>query len=489
MNKRSQTIDQVLNGLTDQPLPAIAVKNAVLDSREVQRGDVFVALKGAQLDGTRFISAAVAQGAVACLVEQGQSADLNVDVPLLEIQNLAARLPEIAMRMSGNASEHMLNFAVTGTNGKTSCALAFAAISSALGQRCGAIGTLGWGVGQSFQETGHTTPDTLSLYRIMTALADDGCTAAAMEMSSHALQQQRAQGLALDVAMITNITRDHLDYHGSFDAYAAAKGRLLQWPGLQLAVVNADDAACMALPVTCQRLSYSVEGNQQADVWVDGVQSAAQGMSATMHTPWGQAQLSTPMLAQFNLSNLLGVVTALAGLGHELAAVVSAAAAFVGVPGRMQRVENSLNITVLVDYAHTPDALENALQALKPLTKKRLLVLFGCGGDRDKGKRPLMGAVASRLADYAVVTSDNPRSESPQAIIDDICGGMTGSHYELCLDRREAIVKILDAALPGDIVLIAGKGHETYQILGDQVIEFDDVAIAASALQSGEVRQ
>jgi UDP-N-acetylmuramoyl-L-alanyl-D-glutamate--2,6-diaminopimelate ligase len=308
-----------------------------------------------------------------------------------------------------------------------------------------------------------------------------------MEMSSHALEQERAAGLALDVALITNITRDHLDYHGSFEEYAQAKGQLLRWPALKLAVVNADDEHCARLAVDCQRLTYSANGNSSADVWVENVKSSANGLSATVHTPWGSSALKTPLLARFNLSNLLGVITALVGMGNALSDVIDATAAFTGVPGRLQRVNNDKGFTVLVDYAHTPDALENALCALRPLTEGRLLLLFGCGGDRDRGKRPLMGEVAARLADKCVVTSDNPRSEAPQQIIDDICAGMTAADYDICVDRAEAIAAILAQAKAGDIVLLAGKGHETYQELATETIDFDDVAVAAASLQAGGV--
>lgn len=479
-------IRDVFKGFVDAKLPEIAISGAVLDSRDVCPGDLFFALQGDALNGASFIDVAIQKGAIAVVAEAGSAVDKNLSVPVIELTDLSKNLPLLARRIYADISADLHTFAVTGTNGKTSCAHAYAAISTLLGQRCGSVGTIGWGVDGETYETRNTTPDTLTLHRIFAAMKSADCGAVAMEMSSHALQQRRADGVRVDVAAITNVTRDHLDYHGSIESYAACKSRLLQWPDLKLAIVNYDDALCRAMTSNCEKLSFSVAGNTQADVVASRVREKASGVSAMLHTPWGEAELQTSLIARYNVANLLAVITALVAAGHDLKAVVEAVAQFRGVAGRMQRVDTGSDFSILVDYAHTPDALKNALMALRPLCEGRLVVVFGCGGDRDAGKRALMGDVASTFADISVVTSDNPRSEEPSAIVDAILEGVKSrTSVHVCLDRKAAIEEAIAGAQSGDIILIAGKGHENYQEIDGRRFDFDDTEVAATALTKG----
>lgn len=479
------------------------VAGMTLDSRQVHSGEVFVALAGALADGRTYIPDALAQGAEAVLVDAvGAESTVTLDAerPVIAVPNLAASLSEIAGRCYRHPSRELQVIGVTGTNGKTTCSLLLAQLCARLHGCAGVIGTLGFGLLKgdrpsspqldALTHTGLTTPDAISVQKMLRTLVDAGAEHLAMEISSHSLVQGRVTALTLATALFTNLTQDHLDFHGDMDQYGAAKAALLRQPGLRYAVVNHDDnwaaSLLQRLPEGVSGLSYSLF-NQAADVYLlDRVEQRA-GVSALIQTPWGKGELHSPLLGDFNLSNLLGVVTSACATGFALDQVLEAVPHLVPAPGRMEPVivdEERQDVQVVVDYAHTPDALENTLQALQVHKTGRLWCVFGCGGDRDKGKRPLMGRIAERYSDYVIVTNDNPRTEEPAQIAADILRGMDNDHQCLVIaDRAQAIDLAVQQARAGDTVLVAGKGHEDYQIFAEQTIAFSDQKAIAASLQ------
>ncbi|WP_347330810.1 UDP-N-acetylmuramoyl-L-alanyl-D-glutamate--2,6-diaminopimelate ligase [Marinimicrobium locisalis] len=474
-----------------EPQSQPAITSLTLDSRQVRPGAAFVALKGAQSDGRDFIAQAVEQGAVAVLVDTDAPAPAAA-VPVVAVAGLAHKLSELGGRFYRHPSNELAVFGVTGTNGKTTCALLLAQLLTRVqGRHTGVLGTLGYGCLDQqadvqsqlarLTQTGLTTPDALNVQRVIRELKDDGAEALAMEVSSHSLVQGRVAGVTMRGALFTNLTHDHLDYHGDFTQYGAAKARLLLQPGLSVAVLNRDDPWAFSLLGQCPQgvrpVTYSLD-NAQADVYVTDRVDQRAGMSALVVTPWGRGELHTPLLGDFNLSNLLGVVTLLCASGHSLEPVLAAVPDLTPAPGRMEPVvvdSARQDLQVVVDYAHTPDALENTLKALSHHNTGRLWCVFGCGGDRDRGKRPLMGRLAERYSDYVVVTNDNPRSEDPAQIAADILKGMDNDHQCLVIaDRAQAIDLAIQQARAGDTVLVAGKGHEDYQLFASETIDFSD---------------
>ncbi len=466
------------------------ITDLTLDSRQVGPGAAFVALKGAQNDGRDFIEQAITQGAVAILVD-AEAPVSAVKVPVVAVTGLAHKLSELGNRFYRHPSEELAVFGVTGTNGKTTCALLMAQLLTRIQGSTGVLGTLGYGCLNdktdvksqlaALTHTGLTTPDALSVQRVIRELKDAGAEALAMEVSSHSLVQGRVAAVTMRGALFTNLTHDHLDYHGDLTQYGAAKARLLLQPGLSVAVLNRDDPWAFSLLGQCppgvRAVTYSLD-NVQADVYVTDRVDQRAGMSALVVTPWGKGELHTPLLGDFNLSNLLGVVSLLCASGQSLEAVLAAVPDLIPAPGRMEPVvvdPTRQDLQVVVDYAHTPDALENTLKALSHHNTGRLWCVFGCGGDRDRGKRPLMGRLAERYSDYVVVTNDNPRSEDPAQIAADILKGMDNDHQCLVIaDRAQAIDLAIQQARAGDTVLVAGKGHEDYQLFANETIDFSD---------------
>lgn len=453
---------------------SVTPAHLTLDSRSVLPGDVFLALPGEASDGRAFIEQALAKGAAAVLAEaQGfESADPRVAA----VAGLRARLPELARQFYGDPSCRMALLAVTGTNGKTSVVDYTAQLLRHLGVRAGTIGTLGARLDERVAEAANTTPDVLSLNRILAAWLAQGVEHAVMEASSHALDQGRMAGLTVHSAAFTNLSRDHLDYHGDEAAYAAAKLRLFQDFTIKHALFNADDAVARRVPqvATCGAQGISLLDNRAA-IYVQVTRAAP--LSLSLHTPEGVHSFTVGLSGTFNAFNIALAMMLVASLGYSLDDVVEAAKRVKPVVGRMQRVSNSRGVTVVVDYAHTPDALSRALDALVPETEGRLCVVFGCGGDRDRGKRALMARAAEAGADVVIVTSDNPRGEAPQAIVDDVVAGLSAPTQTI-VDRREAIETALAQAKAGDTVLIAGKGHENYQEVAGKRYPFSDVAVA-----------
>ncbi|OUS10699.1 UDP-N-acetylmuramoyl-L-alanyl-D-glutamate--2,6-diaminopimelate ligase [Gammaproteobacteria bacterium 53_120_T64] len=481
---------------------SLIVAGLQLDSRKLAAGEVFIAYPGLLSDGRDYLAAAQAAGAVAALVEsEGFNASrVSSSLPIIAIDNLAHKVSAIAGRFYGVPSANLALIGITGTNGKTTCAQLLAQLFALLGQTAGVIGTLGYGLlgaGETGQiattDTGLTTPDAVSVQRILAGLRAEGAAAVAMEVSSHSLDQGRVGALQFSTGVFTNLTQDHLDYHQTMAAYQQAKARLFHTPGLENAIVNSDDAAGRAIIAELTAAGgppcYSYSCSQTAaDIYARAPVFGPSGICADLTTPWGEGELRSCLQGEFNLSNLLAVVGAACAQGHALPAVLAAVEQLQPVPGRLEVVEASVLPLVVVDYAHTPDALEKALSALRPSCSARLWCVFGCGGDRDQGKRAVMGRVAATLADQLVITSDNPRGEAEQAIIDDVLAGVAaankGVEPQVYVDRRAAIRFAVSHAGAQDVVLIAGKGHEDYQQIKDQRLPFNDVAEVRLALRA-----
>ena len=481
---------QIVDWLTAQGVSTSA--HLCLDSRAIQAGDVFFACSGLHSNGHEYIDQAIAAGAAA--VVQDQAHARATSVPTLEVENLSALLGAIGHEWYGRPSEQMTVIAVTGTNGKTSSVQWIAAMLNNSGVSCGTIGTLGVSLPDGTNLGGVlTTPDVLTMHRSLAAMHQAGANLVALEASSIGLEQGRLDAVAIDIAAFTNLSHDHLDYHQTLANYKAAKRLLFQWPRLRLAVINQDDAFGRELLTEAQAqrvLSYSMK-DASADLYADDVHTGADGQVFNLIEAHGTAQILTHLLGDHNVSNLLLVAAVLLELGWPVAKIARLMATLGPVPGRLQIVkplavgEHRPLPLAVVDYAHTPDALEHALHSLREVAQVRqgkLWCVFGCGGDRDTAKRPLMGDIASRLADQVVVTTDNPRSESAQAIAEQILAGITTRHVHIELDRATAILHALWAAEPNDIVLIAGKGHETYQEIQGQRYVFDDTHWAGFAL-------
>lgn len=467
------------------------------NSRAVEPGDVFLAYPGARSDGRCYIADAVKRGAAAVVWErEGHHWDAALLVPHLAWDGLARLAGDLANLVYGEPSTKLRLIGVTGTNGKTSISQWLARSFNNLHQRCGVIGTLGIGYPDALEEGLNTTPDGIVLHAALARFVADGARAAAIEVSSIGLDQNRVAGAHFDTAVFTNLTRDHLDYHGSMEAYAAAKAKLFQWPGLRAAIINLDDEYGLELAASCAGRLPLTMGYTTGDCPEHVPAGVRLLVASELHgTATGQrfkllwnglrAELEVPIVGRFNVSNLLAVIGALLAAGHEFDEVVGVVQSLHAPPGRMQAIGGVMQPLVVVDYSHTPDALEQALKALRPAAQARggqLVCVFGCGGDRDPGKRPMMGAVASRLADRVVLTSDNPRSEDPQSIIAQIQRGASATAVVVG-DRGAAIHQAVVQASADDVILLAGKGHEPYQEIAGERYPFSDIEQARLALQ------
>ncbi len=493
MTRPAISVRQLLQACVDPGTTGdILVRGLALDSRRVQEGDAFFALAGARAHGITFAPMAAARGASIILAEN-PGAEVSVPVafdatPVLRVDDLRAQVGVIASRFFGEPSQALSVIGVTGTNGKTSTVQLIAQALDHAGRKVATIGTLGAGLHGAIHEGERTTPDAIAVHGLLAEFRDAGASHVAMEVSSHALDQGRVNAVAFDLAVFTNLTRDHLDYHGTMHAYGAAKQQLFAWPGLGAAIVNIDDAFGRALATTVPSgvalLLYGIE-HTEADVVASEIESGAGGQSFHLRTPWGEGRVDTRLLGRFNISNLLAVAACLGQLGLSFDAIRAALVALVPVAGRMSRLGgNAAQPLVVIDYAHTPDALEQALTSLRAHCSGRLICVFGCGGERDAGKRPQMGAIAEALADAIVITDDNPRGEDGDAIVADIVAGLSQPQSATIeRDRAHAIAIAIDRATAGDIVLIAGKGHEPYQEVGGVKRPFDDLAIARDALE------
>jgi len=464
-----------------QPITGVAY-----DSRAVFPGYVFVALKGVHADGATFARQAVERGAVALVSEQPLP---DAGVPVLQVTDARLALAELAADFHGHPSERMRVVGITGTNGKTTTAHLTAAIFEAGGMKCGVIGTVAHRIGKEERASTHTTPEAPDVQELLHEMADRGCAACAMEVSSHALALRRVDAMTFSAGVFTNLTRDHLDFHVNMEAYFQAKRRLFEMlpPGAP-ALINIDDPKGAAVvEASAKPVTYAV--NRAADITPGPLSFSIDGLAFDIRTPRGTLHARSKLVGRPNVYNILAAVSTAVALDLPFDAIEKGLQALDAVPGRFEVVSGPKDgITVVVDYAHTDDALRNLLETARPMARGRLITLFGCGGDRDRTKRPLMGAVASRLSDVLVITSDNPRHENPARIIEEIQRGITPDTRRedaplfAIADRRAAIAKAIDIARPGDMVLLAGKGHEKYQILGDEHVPFDDAAIARELL-------
>jgi UDP-N-acetylmuramoyl-L-alanyl-D-glutamate--2,6-diaminopimelate ligase len=465
-----------------------AVSGIAYDSRAVTPGRVFVALKGQHADGTAFGRQAIDRGAAAVVSED--AAPDGVNVPWAIVSDARVALAVLATTFYRGPSSDMQVIGITGTNGKTTTAYLVASIFEAAGIRCGILGTVAYRIGDETREATRTTPEAPDVQALLREMVDRGCGACAMEVSSHALALHRVDGMTFAAAVFTNLTRDHLDFHADMDDYFRAKRRLFEMlPSGAPSLLNVDDPRGAALVEAGGRaVTYAI--HKPAAVMPGPLSFSLQGLDFDVRTPHGTLHVRSKLVGRPNVYNILAAVATATALEVPFEAIERGLQSLDGVPGRFQVVSGASDeITVVVDYAHTDDALRNLLETARPLARGRLVTVFGCGGDRDRPKRPLMGAVAGRLSDVIVVTSDNPRSEDPERIIEEVRRGITADTRRdstqrvlTIVDRRGAIAKAVELAGAGDLVLIAGKGHEKYQVIGDRTLPFDDVAVARDAL-------
>lgn len=485
-------LSALLKNICDLPAQADReVSSLILDSRKVQPGSLFFALKGSRLDGREFIHDALARQAAAILVEAEGARNTLVwqeSVPLIPVRGLQSWLGVIAARFYGEPARSLRIIGVTGTSGKTSSTHLIAQAMQTLSVPCGLIGTLGSGFYGSLGEAGLTTPDAITLQAMLKQFVDHGAHAVAMEVSSHSIDQGRINGIDFDIGIFTNLSQDHLDYHGSMEAYAAVKKRFLTHFPVQNLIINADDALgrqwITELAPKRKVYSYSTRKAVGADVYAGQVKASLGGLKTEVHTRWGAGEVSLPLIGEFNLSNALAVLAALCVYGFSFEQAKKALATLQPVPGRMQTLGSYGKPLVVVDYAHKPDALEKVLQALRSHTRGKLICVFGCGGDRDRGKRPMMARIAEQLADQVIITNDNPRHEKPEDIAAEILSGFLHPERVFVeLDRSKAIMNSIQCASGNDCILIAGKGAERYQQIGDEKYPFDDVEQAKECLK------
>lgn len=491
-------LKQLLSGISEAKLcPECAVSGLASDSRKVSPGDVFIAYKGFHVDGREYIQEALDKGAAAVIYEvdvEDWEKKFSTTIPLVPVPNLQEKIGEMAARFYGHPSKSMTVIGVTGTNGKTSCSQFIAQALSEQQVRCAVLGTMGNGFLPHLQKTTHTTLDPIGLQKALAAFLKQGAEVAVLEASSHALQQHRLQGVHFDIAVFTQLSRDHLDYHGDMKTYAQAKELLFQQPNLTHAVVNIDDEFGQEIIRKYSKklniIGYSVKtianvNSNIPTVMAKKIITTPGGFQVIVATPWGEGKFTTKLLGVFNISNLLVVLSVLRLLQIPFSQALKSLAKLKTVRGRMESFGNDSQPKVVVDYAHTPDALEKALSELREHCRGKLYCVLGCGGDRDRGKRSLMSAIAQRYADYIIMTNDNPRTESPERIIADMQRGITDQTIaKIELDRAAAIRYAVHQACVHDVVLVAGKGHETTQTIGSQILPFDDSEEVMRALDN-----
>lgn len=462
----------------------IEVRAVQYDSRKVSRGDLFVAIPGNAVNGQRFIEEAIGRGAVAVVMEQDAAVPdalfLHTGVVKIVVPDARVALAVLAANAYGHPSRRLRLIGVTGTNGKTTTTHLIKAVLEAHGEVVGLIGTIQYDLGGQLVPATHTTPESLELNALLQDMVNRGCTAAVMEVSSHALAQHRVHGLQFAAGVFTNLTQDHLDYHGSMDAYFLAKKALFDaLPSDAVAVTNADDPRGDAIVQTTRARVVRYSLDARSDITAGDVTMSVGGMEFTIAVPGSTVAVRTALTGRFNIANILAAVGTATAIGVPWDIAVKGIAAVDSVRGRFEQIPAPGGWTAIVDYAHTPDALENTLHAIRHLLgaqrRGKIITVFGCGGDRDRSKRPQMGRIASELSDITIVTSDNPRTEDPLAIIQDICAGIRpAATVQTEADRRSAIARALSLAGPGDVVLIAGKGHEDYQVIGTTKTHLDD---------------
>ena len=473
----------VLTGPTRRP-----VRRLTADSRQVAPKTLFVALRGVHTDGHHFLGDALDRGATVLVLEEFpvalQERVQQAGCTVVKVPNSRQAFGLLASAYYGHPGRHLRLIGITGTNGKTTTSYIIESILQAAGKAVGVIGTVSYRIGAATLPASHTTPDALELHHLLAQMVEANLGYAVMEVSSHALDQERVWGCRFETAVFTNLSRDHYDYHGTAEAYFAAKARLFQDLPAVWHILNLDDAYGQRLldMSRARLLTYGLEG--EATCKPSAVHHGLDGIRFTLSTTKGQLEITSPLVGRHNVYNLLAGIAVAIALDIDAAAITQGIAQLHRVPGRLERVDGGQDFAVFVDYAHTPDALEQVLQLVRAETTGRLITVFGCGGDRDPGKRPLMGQVATRLSDYTIITSDNPRTEDPQYIIGEIITGVQhAADYVALPERQEAIAHAIAMAQPWDTVVIAGKGHEDYQILGQTRRHFDDCEVALAALE------
>lgn len=481
LSKLLEAISYVsISGPTDVELTGICY-----DSRQARQGCLFVAIKGYQTDGHNYIKDAVSAGALAVVIEQEM--EVPGDITTVRVVDSRKALALLADRYYEHPSSKMTVVGVTGTNGKTTTTHLIAAIWKQAGIKPGIIGTINNYIGDRVLPVSNTTPESLELQKLLGEMVADGVQGVTMEVSSHALVLNRVLGVDFELGVFTNITQDHLDFHGSMEDYLAAKAKLFQMD-IKYAVINADDSSAKELIKLCRCKVYTYAIDNAADVMARDITVTSKGVSFTAVGPWGQDRLQLKLTGRFNVYNALAAYTSGMALGCRSQDVVKALENIAGVAGRFELVDLGQPFAVVVDYAHTPDGLENILATAKQITTGRLITVFGCGGDRDRTKRPIMGRIAAAYSDLAIITSDNPRTEDPNKIINDVVEGVkekaSPNSYLVLADRSEAINRAIEMAQEGDVVVIAGKGHENYQIIGTKKIDFDDREVAIKTLKT-----
>lgn len=469
-------------------IPDVEVGSLAYDSRQVEPGALFIALKGLKATGADFAADALARGAVAVVADQADAA--TGPSPWMDVTDARAAMAALAAEFYSHPSRAMSVVGITGTNGKTTTAYLLRSVFEAAGKKCGLLGTVGYSVGDQELPAERTTPEAPDVQRMFRRMVDSGCRACVMEVSSHALSLRRVDGTRFSAGVFTNLTRDHLDYHGDMESYFSAKKRLFEMLGPEApGVINVDDPRGELMQKTASRsVTYAI--TKPADVTSGPLSMTFDGLEFDARTPAGPVHVKSRLVGRPNVSNILATVAVATALDLPAAAIERGLASLSGVPGRFEVVSTREDdVTVVIDYAHTDDALKNLLETARPLAPRRVITVFGCGGDRDRTKRPLMGAVAARLSDVVVMTSDNPRSEDPARIIDEIKRGVPpvsdrdGATVVAIIDRREAIQFAIGKAQPGDLVLLAGKGHEKSQSIAGRELPFDEVEIAREALE------
>jgi len=480
--------------------PDIRINGITSNSKKAEDGFLFCAVRGDNTDGHKYIEAAITNGAKSILLENMPD-KISENVTYLEVDNTMQATPIVAANYYNNPTKKIKLIGITGTNGKTTTSYILDSILKKDKLNSGIIGTIEISYNGITKSSSMTTPDSIELTKILSEMRDNEVNTVSMEVSSHALDRNRVDGCHFDAAIFTNLTQDHLDYHGSLENYFNSKKKLftklLEDSGKQgkLAIINVDDEYGLKLldEIGCRALTYSLKpGN--ADIFPLEYDISSSGIKAEINTPLGKIKLSTNLIGEHNLYNILSAIGTAQGLDTPADVIEDALSGTINVPGRLERVENNTGIDVFVDYAHTPDAIENVLNALIPLKKGRIITLFGCGGDRDRGKRPKMGKIAARLSDFVIITSDNPRTEDPEIILNEIEKGLKtkasdNTNYIKIPDRKEAIEFALEKADSGDIVLLAGKGHEDYQIIGNERIDFDDRIAAKNYFSNSKTIQ
>lgn len=475
-----------VEGDLDREITSIAY-----DSRRVEKGALFVALPGTRMDGSHFIGQAVERGAAAIVSAEPEE---KTRAARILVKNARVALAELAATFYGRPAQHLKMAAITGTNGKTTTSFLLKHIAERELLRCGLIGTVRYEIGERLLPASRTTPESLDVHHLLHQIRSAGCKAAVIEVSSHALVQERVRGIEWDTAIFTNLTQDHLDYHQTMEAYFEAKERLFAGLARQTtrkgkAVINIDDPWGGRLIDKYGRevpiITYGV--GSRAEFRASNFKSDFTGTSYQLDALGKSFLVRIPLIGRFNISNSLAAIAGAHALGLNLRDAVLSLAGAPAVPGRLEAVPAKRQFKVFVDYAHTDDALVNVMKTLRELSPKRLIVVFGCGGDRDRAKRPLMGAAVNSHADHAIITSDNPRREDPQAIIEEVKNGFRSQNFEVIVDRKEAIFKAISMAQSRDIILIAGKGHEAYQEFADHTLPFDDVAVAGAAIEGHPV--